>query len=154
MKVLLAVDGSRYSDAAIREVANRHWPEGTEIKVLAVAHAAIPMIPDPTMTGLAMHEESLAVAIEHAQALVAKISAELAKVDGATVSTAVVEGSPRHVVVQEADDWGADLLVVGSHGRSTAGRMLLGSVSHAAALHAHCSVQIVRSRPPEGGDCE
>lgn len=106
------------------------------------------------MTGLAMHEESLAIAVQHANALVERVSGELSGVEGATVTTAVVEGSPRHVVVQEADNWEADLLVVGSHGRSTAGRMLLGSVSHAAALHAHCSVQIVRCGPPEGGDSE
>lgn len=67
MKILLGVDGSKCSEAAIEGIVHRPWPNGTVVRVVAVAHAAIPMIPDPTMTGLAMHEQSLANAREHAE---------------------------------------------------------------------------------------
>ena len=53
-------------------------------------------------------------------------------------------GSPREVILDEADHWGANLIVVGSHGYRGLTRFLLGSVSQAIASHAKCSVEIVR----------
>ena len=46
----------------------------------------------------------------------------------------------------DAERWGADLIVLGSHGHSPAVQMLLGSVSHRIILHAPCSVEVVRGR--------
>jgi nucleotide-binding universal stress UspA family protein len=62
----------------------------------------------------------------------------------------IIEGHPKQVLLDEAEKWGADLIVVGSHGRRGLDRFLLGSVSQAVALHARCSVEIVRvpKRPP------
>jgi nucleotide-binding universal stress UspA family protein len=62
------------------------------------------------------------------------------------VTTEINEGSPKRVIIEEAEKWGADLIVVGSHGYRRWERILLGSVSQAVALHAACSVEIVRSR--------
>ena len=62
------------------------------------------------------------------------------------ITTAVINGSPRKVILNEAEEFGADLIVVGSHGRGAIERFLLGSVSQAVALHAKCSVEIVRNR--------
>ena len=61
-------------------------------------------------------------------------------------TTIVIEGSPKSVILEEADALGADLIVVGSHGYGMIERFLLGSVSHAVSLHAKCSVEIVRSQ--------
>jgi nucleotide-binding universal stress UspA family protein len=44
-----------------------------------------------------------------------------------------------------ADLWNADLIVVGSHGRRGFDRYVMGSVSESVALHAHCSVEVVRA---------
>jgi nucleotide-binding universal stress UspA family protein len=52
--------------------------------------------------------------------------------------------SPVRAILGMADLWGADLIVVGSHGRRGVDRYLMGSVSEAVALHAHCSVEVVR----------
>jgi nucleotide-binding universal stress UspA family protein len=60
------------------------------------------------------------------------------------VSTEVLTGSPKRRIVEEAEGWGADLIVVGSHGYKSWERMLLGSVSQVVAAHAACSVEIVR----------
>jgi nucleotide-binding universal stress UspA family protein len=60
------------------------------------------------------------------------------------ITMEIVEGSPKRVILDEAERWGADLIVVGSHGRRGLQRFLLGSVSQAVALHAPCSVEIVR----------
>ena len=58
----------------------------------------------------------------------------------------VCVGFPKQIILDEAEGWGADLIVVGSHGRGLMGRFLLGSVSQAVALNARCSVEIVRCR--------
>ena len=64
------------------------------------------------------------------------------------LSSVFVQGSPRNAILEEAERWGADLIVVGSHGYRAWERFLLGSVSQAVVAHAHCSVEVVRSRKP------
>jgi nucleotide-binding universal stress UspA family protein len=59
---------------------------------------------------------------------------------------AVREGDPRSVIVDEAEEWGADMIVLGSHGYTGLKRLLLGSVAQSVAAHAHCSVEIVRRK--------
>ena len=61
-----------------------------------------------------------------------------------TVTTIAMEGSPKSVILDEAEKFGADLIVVGSHGQGGVERFLLGSVAYAVSLHAKCSVEIVR----------
>jgi nucleotide-binding universal stress UspA family protein len=60
------------------------------------------------------------------------------------ITTAVIDGSPKSAILEEAETFGADLIVVGSHGYGAVDRFMLGSVSHAVSLHAKCSVEIVR----------
>ena len=55
-------------------------------------------------------------------------------------------GDPRTIILDTAEDWQADLIAVGSHGRTGLDRLLMGSVSEAVAVHAHCSVEVVRSQ--------
>lgn len=53
-------------------------------------------------------------------------------------------GDPARVILEEAKEWGADLIVVGSRGLGAAGRLLLGSVSTSVVQHAPCDVLVVR----------
>ena len=62
----------------------------------------------------------------------------------ATSTVAVPSATPKELILSEAAEWDANLIVVGSHGRRGVNRLLLGSVSEAVALHANCSVEIVR----------
>jgi nucleotide-binding universal stress UspA family protein len=64
---------------------------------------------------------------------------------GFKVSTLVLTGDAKSVILDEAADWHADLIVLGSHGHKGIGRFLLGSVSEAVARHTSCSVEIVRT---------
>lgn len=65
---------------------------------------------------------------------------------GLTVTSEVLVGSPKQLIVDEAERWQADLVVLGTHGHGAPGRFLLGSVAHSVVLHAPCSVEVVRRR--------
>ena len=65
------------------------------------------------------------------------------------VTAKIKAGSAKDAILDEAESWGANLIVLGSHGYSGWQRFLLGSVSHAVAMRAHCSVEIVRRGKPE-----
>ncbi len=153
MKILLAVDGSRCSEEAAREFARRPWPEGTELRIVAAFEYA-PMVAMPEIGGPpGDFYERLSRAAEHqASAAVDRAVALVRAVKGAAfpITTGVMEGSPKTVILQEAEQIGADLIMVGSHGYTGLARLWLGSVSHAVATHAKCSVEIVRSRETAG----
>ena len=94
-----------------------------------------------------LDEESKKLAQEAASHAEAEIRRKLPDI-GANLTTSVEVGPPAQVIVEEAEDWGADLIVVGSHGYGFWQRALLGSVSNAVVHHAPCSVLVVR---PENG---
>lgn len=147
MKILLATDGSAFSERAANEVARRPWPEGTEVKVLYVVHPPIPDVPDPLLMLYAARMQMLEHEREQGKKIVDQVADQLRANDAGQkfiISTEVQEGSPKELIVDEANRWAADLIVVGSHGYGAAGRFLLGSVSLAVATHAPCSVEIVR----------
>lgn len=147
MKVLLATDGSPSSEAAIQEVALRHCPDETELEVLAVVHTRLPLVPDPVLVLAASHETLLKEARQKAPEIVEKAAKKIrTQAPHLHVVTKILEGTSKAMIVEEAEKWGADLIVLGSHGYGPVSRFLLGSVAHAVALHAPCSVQIVRSR--------
>jgi nucleotide-binding universal stress UspA family protein len=146
LRVLVATDGSASSDCAIASVASRPWPAQTEIEIATVVHTNLPLVPDVFLGGAAAHVETLEVDRQQAPERVRLAEQRLANVPDVSVTSRILEGDPAHVLVDEAQRWNADLIVVGSHGRGPAGRLLLGSVSQKLAQHAPCSVEIVRCR--------
>ena len=138
MKILLAVDDSKFSEAAVQAVIARHKVQGLEVRVL---HAAEPptLFTAPEMAEYIPPEESA----QEAKALVAK-TADALRSAGISVTTDIVQGDPKILIIENAEAWGADLIVLGSHGRRGLKRFLLGSVSETVMRHAHCSVEIVR----------
>lgn len=146
MKTLLATDGSELSRRAVEAVAR--WPayRDAEVRVISVAHARVPAIPEPTMFGEALHEESLDNARQRASAEIDWTVDYLKEhAPDLKLSQAMPEGSPKKKILDEAERWGADLIVLGSRGRGPIERFLLGSVSHSVALQAPCSVNIIRN---------
>lgn len=149
MKILLATDGSEYSNAAVQEIAGRPFPPNTKVHIVT-AFESSPLImsaPSP-MGGLAGFYEKTDVIARRLADETVNEAAKLIKAKNSTltISTAVIKGSPKHVILNEAEVFGAALIVVGSHGRGVIGSFLLGSVSQAVAQHASCSVEIVRKR--------
>jgi nucleotide-binding universal stress UspA family protein len=119
------------------------------VRIVCVVEPPAPLVAEPYMGVTGYFEEAERLQRKDAAAVVARAAERLADGEGSRalgVSTEVLTGSPRRRIVEEADDWGADLIVVGSHGYHTWERMLLGSVSQAVAAHATCSVEIVRCR--------
>ncbi|MFY9608845.1 MAG: universal stress protein [Blastocatellia bacterium] len=146
MKILLAVDGSPYSDMLVKEVAGRPWPPGSEVRILGCAHLKIPDVPDPILVYYSMRLELLEAERKRMHQVVSK-AAEVLRERGTAlkIEAEVLDGSPREVILDVAKEWRANLIVVGSHGYGPVKKFLLGSVSQAVASHARCSVEIVRA---------
>ncbi len=149
MRILLATDGSDYNNLSLKEFSDRPFALNTEIRIVsAYEHSSVIMTTAAPMGGLAgYYEEADNMAKKSAEDAVKSAADLLQKKNPALlITTTVIKGPPKHVILKEAEKFGADLIVVGSHGRGAIERFLLGSVSQAVALHAKCSVEIVRNR--------
>jgi nucleotide-binding universal stress UspA family protein len=147
MKILLATDGSDCSKAAVDAVAERPWPKGSEVKVIyAIEIPYTPMTESWALPDSYFKELETAV-MEQAETVVNQAAMRLKFAPTELViTTEVANGSAKDVILDEAEKWGADLIVLGSHGYRGWRRFLLGSVSHAVATHSRCSVEIARRR--------
>ena len=148
MKILLATDGSDCSKAAVNSVAERPWPEDSKVKIVTATEIPYAPVTEAWVLPNGYYTELERVAKEQAAAAVkdAVERIESGKASGLEIITKIISGSAREVILDEAERWDADLIVLGSHGYNGWQRFLLGSVSHAVATHAHCSVEIVRQK--------
>src|SRR5438445_9491809 len=146
MKLLLAIDDSRFSEAAIESVIEQARPENTEVRVLHVLEPAPLLFARATGGYDPAFETAWEAQRQHAETIVAK-TAEMLRARGLNVDAAVEQGEPKSKILGVAEEWQADLIVLGSHGRKGLNRFLMGSVSDAVARHASCSVEIVRICP-------
>ena len=149
MKILLAVDGSDYSQAATRAVIAQFPRERTEVRVV---HADD--WPNRLPTSLAFAEGPAAASDvlelrderrRQGEEVVSRAAQQL-QAAGFQTSTEVRDGDARHAILDVAAEWGSDVIVLGSHGRRGMDRFLLGSVSESVVRHAPCSVEIVRAK--------
>jgi nucleotide-binding universal stress UspA family protein len=150
VNVLLAIDHSTCSVAAVRAVRDGFKPGDTVIRVvhvvewpddLPIAHTFAEG-PSAADSVLAAHENIR----QRGHELVARAVSQLhaAQFDATGI---VIEGDVRHALLEMAAEWPADTIVLGSHGRKGLERLLLGSVSYNLVRHAPCSVEVVRERP-------
>jgi nucleotide-binding universal stress UspA family protein len=147
MRILLAVDGSGSSDHAVETVAARTWPEKTLFRVLSAVQTVVP--PASTLWydaggSVERFQNELA---NHAKEVAAR-AVQVLEARGLAAETVIRHGDPRSVIVDEAEDWDADLIVVGSHGYTALKRFFLGSVAQSVVSHAPCSVEVVRVKQP------
>ena len=155
MKILIATDGSHFSEVAIEKCADiLAMAEGTEIKIVSVYERLRPMSGEPFGVSNEYYVQA-----EHASRKVADDAVEQASATvrrrfpnlNIGVSTSVEPGRPARIIVETATEWEADLIVVGSHGHGFWARNMLGSVSDSVLHHAPCSVLIVRTPRVEEG---
>ena len=153
-RVLIGVDGSPASLAAVRAVASRDWAPNSEALVICAATPLMPtavgsLIPKLT-TWL---EQSNLSENQWIRKILDNAVLDLQQA-GLIAKSAVFVGDPKRVLVEEAERWRADCIFVSSLGfGSRIERFLLGSVSAAVAAHAHCTVEVVRSACYQR-DCE
>jgi len=147
MKILLATDGAKQSNAAVDMLNRLVIHDGDHITVVSVVDLAMPMamdiyggyLPDTTEFEKAAKENATRILAETEKSLRSQLGDK--KVD---IATELLIGSPESRIVEMADEIKPDLIVVGSHGYSGWERLLLGSVSDAVVHHAPCSVMVVR----------
>ena len=152
MKILLAVDGSSCSDAAVDEVARQPWPAGSSVKVLTAFELPTPPTPEAWALPINYFQEMDIALRKQAEDIIDRALQKLkARVDKSiSIDAVLLPGPPRTVILEEAESWDADLIVLGSHGYRAWERFLLGSVSQAVVSHAKCSVEVVRCSTQTG----
>ena len=150
MKLLIATDGSEFSVAAVRSVATRPWPEGTSVKLLSAPTLVLLLRECPYFERHQVQELNVA-SLEESQGAVALAMGILSR-SGLRVHSDVplLHDTPSKIILDRAEEWRADMIAVGSHGRSGFDRWTMGSVSEAVALHAGCSVEVIRERNQPG----
>ena len=144
MKILVASDGSEYSTLAVQSLARRPWPEGSKFRVISIPEPFMPLGEFPYFE---MKEiESLNTAAVKDAKRYAESGAEILRTAGlaAESDTLLPRDSDAREIVKEAKRWQAGMIVLGSHGRRGFDRWTLGSVSEHVALHAPCSVEVIR----------
>jgi nucleotide-binding universal stress UspA family protein len=153
-RLLLAYDGSPGGDAALNDLRLAGLPAALEARVLTVADVWLPPetpgTAPATLAARKAHEQAraaIAAARDTAEAAAARLRDLF---PGWNVSARACGDSPAWAVLQEAETWPADLVVVGSHGRSALERFFLGSVSQKVLAEARCSVRIARPGPAAG----
>jgi nucleotide-binding universal stress UspA family protein len=139
MKIILAVDDSNDSEAAIGALSKLR-PEENEIRVVHVLQPVAVSAPPQMAAGYA---PELAGQAPEAERLVSGYANKL-RSSGFRVETSVIEGDVRESIVDAAKDWPADLIVMGSKGHSAISQLLLGSAAESVVRHATCSVLIAR----------
>lgn len=160
MRILLAYDGSDCSKAALKDLKRAGLPFDAHCTIVSVAEVVLPVTPIPDAQGLPLamvtYEktgELTSYALERARWEAGEAKKELKQSFPEWQFDVVVElGSPASVLLDQAKKRDIDLIVIGSHGRSAVGRIMLGSVSHKVAHEASCSVRICR--PIKEGDTE
>lgn len=144
-RILLAVDGSPDAEGAVARVLERNWPANTAVRVVAVADDRSRIAPyrvpalarwaEPTDTDPNAWLGRLVESVE--RRLIEK---------GLVASGRVREGDPKKVLIEQSSRWKADMVFLGARGLTRWDRVVLGSVSAAVAVHAPCSVEVVRPR--------
>lgn len=162
MKLLIAYDGSRCADAALDDLTHAGLPVKGEAMVISVAEVWLPPPPPSSFEIVEMAVTAKGpVALERkymASSRAVVKAAELASKAASrfqanfpewTVKHEAVWGSPNWEIFSRAEEWNADLIVVGSHGRTVLGRFFLGSISQWLLNEARCSVRVARGKIDE-----
>jgi nucleotide-binding universal stress UspA family protein len=148
VRLMLGIDGSIGSDLALREVAARRWPAGSAIRVVTALDSLLPV-----SFALASLDPDAAVwwnrsnlRAETSVNRMNEAASEMLRDTGLAVSRLVTEGSPKEILIKEAQRWKADCIFVGAKGLRGIKQLLLGGVSAAVTARAPCSVEVVRSK--------
>jgi nucleotide-binding universal stress UspA family protein len=144
MRIVVGVDGSAESGRAIDLVISRKWIGGSAARVVGVVdirqfvpgRELPPTLVDELYASESAERERIRRAVDAACSRLRE--------RGLIAEGEVIDGDPRMILVDDAEEWGADSIVIGARGVSGLKRFVLGSVSYAVAARAHCSVEVAR----------
>ncbi len=148
-RIIVGVDGSAGATAAVREVAKRRWTDGSEIRIVVaddvLRGSPIWLLIPPVKEFVDQVKADERTQAEQFALAAAKELREGLDNKNITVSSVVHSGDPKQVLVNHAEEFGADCIFTGATGFSNRlERVILGSVSAGVAARAHCSVEVVR----------
>jgi nucleotide-binding universal stress UspA family protein len=146
MRVLIAVEDELFARAIVDFVSAHGWRPDTQMKVLYVVERPFAGDEITAIYGAELQAEMLKYGREFGDRLVQQVQQWLQdRIDKAIpLETSVIVGKPHHAIVYTAQEWPADMIVMGSHGRHGLSKFLLGSVSMAVLSQAPCTAVIVR----------
>lgn len=149
MKLLVAVDESAHSKAVLQSVIAQPWPDDTKVKAVTVVEFVnyeSENLSRGIFSGPVVAYDQLIseLTVEARKILDEAISLLDKRFGKSNVSWELSQGHAAEIINGIAADWGADLVVIGSHGRRGIGRFILGSVSREVVLQSPCSVEIVK----------
>jgi nucleotide-binding universal stress UspA family protein len=149
MKILVAYDGSPASEAALDEVIRRPWPEGTKVRIVTAVERPLPAPPPDGAIYGPIVERMRSSLREEAYRRIQGALERFRPRPELEMSFELKEGNPKQALLDSIREWGAELVITGSHGSSGLARLFLGSVSHALVTHSPCSVEVVKvGQPP------
>lgn len=147
MKIIIATDDSKFARSAIKFAGRFIFEAGSEIKLVTVIEPVfgieLETIIESTEELTDPESPLYPVAFERLEKS-KRVLSEVFSGQDVTISTKVLAGPAARAVVEEAEAWNADLIVVGTHGLGFWKRTLIGSVTDRIVNHAHCAVLTVR----------
>lgn len=145
-RIITGFDASPGATAAVEAVAARKWREHTEVRMVTVTDSLVPTAIGRFVAPVVNWTEEEARVERQLIEGLAESSLQKLRNAGLTASLYIEAGSPKHTLVEEAQNWHADCIFVGANAHDKFERFLLGSVSAAVAARAHCSVEVIRSK--------
>jgi len=145
MKIIVGVDDSPHAHAALEFVRGMKWPAGTRVVVVSAVRPAIAAYSEVHVPASLQTERVMEDQIRMHEEQVLRAEGTL-RDGGFATEGRVVQGDPREVLVEVARTENADLLVVGSHGRTGLAKLLMGSVASHVTTHAPCNVLVVKPK--------
>ncbi len=143
MKILIGIDDSACSEAALQFARMTPWPAGTQFIVASSVAPPVLMFADIYVPSGDALVELMSEQRAARKTLVSDAAETLADA-GLPASSAVLDGDPRVTLLDLARQERVDLIVLGSHGRTGIPKLLLGSVASHIVSHAPCNVLVVR----------
>jgi nucleotide-binding universal stress UspA family protein len=148
MRILIAVGTAVDCADPVLAVSSFPWPSDALFTVLTVSEAVrVPAMAE--LVPAAVDVSDVQSAADASAEQLASSSAALLKERGLQAVGVARRGDPKSIIIDYANEWNADLIVVGSCEKSRIEKFVLGSVSASIVKHASCSVLVVK---PDGRD--
>ena len=144
IRLIIGIDGSRGSIAALDSAKSRNWPDRTEVQIIAVidtriATVAISDLPEVARWAQTNHHQDEGAWLQE----IVKAQCEKLRNVGLKASMTIEEGDPKQILIEHAYQWKADCIFVGARGLTAIDRFFFQNVSTAVSARAHCSVEVI-----------